>query len=57
MRRSVKVSGRQWAFVLVLLACVGVVACDDDDDDGDGGYDGGTYEDAGTDAGVFDGGG
>lgn len=53
---SVRFSGRQWAFILVLMACAGVVACDDDDDGGDGGYDGGTmYEDAGTDGGVFNG--
>jgi hypothetical protein len=57
MGGCVKFSGRQWALVLVLLASVGMVACNDDDDDDGGGYDGGTYEDAGTDGGIFDDGG
>lgn len=56
MRRVVRLSGRQWSFILVLLTCVGVVACGDDDDDRDDRYDGGTYEDAGTDGGLYDGG-
>jgi hypothetical protein len=51
-----RLSGRQWWFVLVLLTCVGVVACGDDDDDRDDRYDGGTYEDAGPDGGLYDGG-